>query len=163
MTGSRAGAGRRPALGRAARLEDVVRAVLADHRPPVSALEVGAASRSAVLRGVLTDVTSVEVTDPRAPLGPLPGRFDLVVCVDVLADLPDPDAGLRELARASSRHLLLCVPHEPFARAGTLLTGRPPHRNRWTGAGFQRFVSQVAAVRQVASPYPWTVVWAVTA
>ena len=68
---------------------------------------------------------------------------------------------LRELARASSRHLLLCVPHEPFARAGTLLTGRPARRNRWTGAGFQRFVSQVAAVRQVASPYPWTVVWAV--
>ena len=39
----------------------------------------------------------------------------------------------------------------------------PGHLNHWTGAGFQRFVSQCATVRKVASPYPWTIVWATKA
>ena len=91
--------------------------------------------------------------------------------MEVLEHLRDPDAGLRELARVSSKHLLLSVPHEPFFRGSNLLTGRylkdlgntPGHLNHWTAAGFQRFVSQVGTVRKVASPYPWTIVWATKA
>ena len=96
------------------------------------------------------------------------GAFDLVVCVEVLEPLHAPAAALRELARVTSRHLLLSVPHEPFFRGSNLLCGRylpalgntPGHVQHWSGAGFQRFVSQVANVRSVASPYPWTLVWA---
>jgi SAM-dependent methyltransferase len=95
------------------------------------------------------------------------GEFDLVVCVEVLEHLRDPGAGLRELARVSSRHLLLSVPREPWFRGSNLVAGRyvrdlgntPGHLNHWTKAGFQRFVSQVGTVRAVASPYPWTIAW----
>ena len=91
--------------------------------------------------------------------------------MEVLEHLSDPAAGLRELARVSSRHLLLSVPHEPFFRGSNLLTGRylsalgntPGHVQHWTGAGFQRFVSRAANVRAVASPYPWTIIWATKA
>ncbi len=94
-------------------------------------------------------------------------QFDLVVCVEVLEHLTDPAAGLRELARVSSRHLLLSVPREPYFQGSNLLTGRypkafgntPGHLNHWTKSSFQRFVSQVGTVRKVASPYPWTIVW----
>jgi hypothetical protein len=40
------------------------------------------------------------------------------------------------------------------------LGNTPGHLNHWTKSSFQRFVSQVGTVRAVASPYPWTIVWA---
>jgi 2-polyprenyl-3-methyl-5-hydroxy-6-metoxy-1,4-benzoquinol methylase len=95
-------------------------------------------------------------------------QFDLVVCVEVLEHLTDPVAGLRELARVTTRHLLLSVPREPLFRGSNLVAGRyvkdlgntPGHLNHWSGRSFQRFVSQVADVQAVATPYPWTIVWA---
>lgn len=94
--------------------------------------------------------------------------FDLVVCVEVLEHLVDPERGLRELARVGTRHLLLSVPREPIFRSCNLFTGRyvkdlgntPGHFNHWSTRSFTRFVSQVAEVRQVSTPFPWTVVWA---
>jgi SAM-dependent methyltransferase len=173
------------------RLDAMVGTIAGEHRPASTPLEVGAGE------GVIAELvhrrlgSCVALDLPDAGLrqewrdrpGPhylhaqaerLPFRdasFDLVVCVEVLEHLQDPEAGLRELARVSSRHLLLSVPHEPFFRGSNLLTGRyvgdlgntPGHLHHWTSAGFQRFVSQVAGIRAVASPYPWTIVWAVKA
>ncbi len=173
------------------RLETMVDAIAADHRPATTPLEVGAGEGVITQKMHETFGSCVGLDLPDAGLreewrtrpGPsyvhghaeqLPFRdeqFDLVVCVEVLEHLTDPDAGLAELARVTSRHLLLSVPHEPFFRGSNLLTGRylkdlgntPGHLNHWTGAGFQRFVSQVGSVRAVASPYPWTIVWATKA
>lgn len=96
------------------------------------------------------------------------GEFDLVVCVEVLEHLKDPAAGLRELARVTARHLIVSVPREPLFRGSNLLTGRyvrdlgntPGHLNHWTRRSFARFVSDEGHVRQVAAPYPWTIIWA---
>jgi ubiquinone/menaquinone biosynthesis C-methylase UbiE len=96
-------------------------------------------------------------------------RFDVVVAAEVLEHLADPELGLREMARVGRRHLVLSVPREPVFRSCNLVAGRyvrdlgntPGHLNHWSRRGFVRFVSQVAEVRAVTSPFPWTTVWAV--
>jgi ubiquinone/menaquinone biosynthesis C-methylase UbiE len=95
-------------------------------------------------------------------------RFDVVVAAEVLEHLPDPVGGLHEMARVGRRHLVLSVPREPVFRSCNLVAGRyvrdlgntPGHLNHWSRRGFVRFVSQVAEVREVSTPFPWTTVWA---
>jgi ubiquinone/menaquinone biosynthesis C-methylase UbiE len=95
-------------------------------------------------------------------------QFDVVVAAEVLEHLPDPARGLEEMARVGRRHLVLSVPREPIFRSCNLVAGRyvrelgntPGHLNHWSRRGFVRFVSQVAEIRAVTSPFPWTVVWA---
>jgi len=63
---------------------------------------------------------------------------------------------------------VLSVPREPIFRSCNLLAGRyvtdlgntPGHLNHWSTRAFVRFVGTVAEVRAVATPFPWTVVWA---
>ncbi|HEX6470489.1 MAG TPA: class I SAM-dependent methyltransferase [Streptosporangiaceae bacterium] len=96
------------------------------------------------------------------------GEFDLVVSVEVLEHLADPERGLREMARVSSRHMIFSVPREPVFRGCNLLAGRyvsdlgntPGHLNHWSKRSFTRFVGTVADVRGVTAPFPWTTVWA---
>jgi ubiquinone/menaquinone biosynthesis C-methylase UbiE len=157
--------------------------------PPAQALEVGCGE------GVIADrmqrrwgkVTALDLPDAglRADWRRYPGprflhasahelpfgdhRFDVVVAAEVLEHLPDPEQGLREMARVGRRHLVLSVPREPVFRSCNLVAGRygrdlgntPGHLNHWSRRGFVRFVSQVAEVRAVTSPFPWTTVWAV--
>jgi ubiquinone/menaquinone biosynthesis C-methylase UbiE len=95
-------------------------------------------------------------------------QFDVVVAAEVLEHLPDPVRGLQEMARVGRRHLVLSVPREPVFRSCNLVAGRyvrdlgntPGHLNHWSKRSFVRFVSQVAEVRDVTSPFPWTTIWA---
>jgi ubiquinone/menaquinone biosynthesis C-methylase UbiE len=95
-------------------------------------------------------------------------RFEVVVAAEVLEHLPDPARGLAEMARVGRAHLVLSVPQEPVFRSCNLLAGRylrelgntPGHLNHWSRRGFVRFVAQVAEVREVTSPFPWTTIWA---
>jgi 2-polyprenyl-3-methyl-5-hydroxy-6-metoxy-1,4-benzoquinol methylase len=130
-----------------------------------------------ISRGMLDELErsaqklGVKVTTARCDAQELPfadDSFDLVVCVEVLEHLVDPARGLRELARVGNRHLLLSVPREPIFRSCNLFTGRyvkdlgntPGHFNHWSTRSFKSFVSQVATVREVSTPFPWTVIWA---
>lgn len=95
------------------------------------------------------------------------GAFDLVLCSEVLEHLGQPEKALSELLRVSSGFVLISVPHEPWFRAGNLLTlqnvkrlGDPPdHLNHWTSAGFCQWV-RCRAIGWRASFYrsfPWLI------
>jgi ubiquinone/menaquinone biosynthesis C-methylase UbiE len=96
-------------------------------------------------------------------------RFGVVVAAEVLEHLPDPVKGLQEMARVGRRHLVLSVPREPVFRSCNLVAGRyvrdlgntPGHLNHWSKRSFVRLVSQVAEIKEVTSPFPWTTIWAV--
>lgn len=92
--------------------------------------------------------------------------FDLVMAIEVLEHVPDPDRALSELARVCSGALIASVPFEPVWRIGNMLRRRylkafgntPGHVNHWTRWGFARLVGQRFAIEQVRSPLPWTMV-----
>ncbi|MDN5747521.1 MAG: methyltransferase domain-containing protein [Pseudonocardia sp.] len=95
-------------------------------------------------------------------------EFEVVVSVEVLEHLENPERGLAEIARVGSRHLVLSVPREPIFRSCNLVAGRyvkdlgntPGHLNHWSTRAFVDFVAGVADVRAVTTPFPWTTVWA---
>ena len=170
-----------------ANLEDQLDRVRADPEPTTGrALEVGCGE--GVIAGKLAQrwptVVGLDLPDSglrrdwlaypaphflHADADHLPFRdaeFDVVVSVEVLEHLRDPERGLREIARVANRHLVLSVPREPIFRGSNLVAGRyvkdlgntPGHLNHWSTRSFVRFVSTVADVQRVTTPFPWTTV-----
>ena len=94
--------------------------------------------------------------------------FDLVLAIEVLEHVPQPDRAMVELARVCTGPLIASVPFEPVWRAGNMLRRRylrqlgntPGHVNHWTRWGFTRFIARRFVVEQVRSPLPWTMVLA---
>lgn len=122
---------------------------------------------------------------PRVPvLTEEDGSYDVVVALGWLATLrepehmegertrSDPGVGLTELARVASGHLLLAVPREPLTALGVSVTSRAlvrvggqdlarakPGGTTWSAPGFMRFASRAGAVRDVAHPLLWSLLW----
>jgi ubiquinone/menaquinone biosynthesis C-methylase UbiE len=94
------------------------------------------------------------------------GAFELVCALEVLEHLERPAAGLEELARVSSRALVLSVPREPLWRALNVASGRyvralgntPGHVNHWSRRAFVGFAAREGQIRAVRTPLPWTIV-----
>lgn len=104
-----------------------------------------------------------------ADLVALPFRadtFELVLAIEVLEHVADPDAALGEIARVATGTVLLSVPREPLWRLANIARGRywrtlgntPGHVQHWGRAGFARLVSRHLDVTRVTSPLPWTMV-----
>ena len=96
------------------------------------------------------------------------GAYELVCATEVLEHVSDPRAALREMARASSRWLLVSVPREPLWRVLNMARGKylstsgntPGHLNHWSGSGFIRFLESGGfRVERRLQPLPWTMVW----
>jgi SAM-dependent methyltransferase len=93
--------------------------------------------------------------------------YDLVVCLEVLEHLPDPQRALREIRRVSRGGCLLSVPHEPFFRIGNTLRGKNltrlgnpvDHIQHWGAGDFARFCGQELSVRTATSAFPWLIVY----
>lgn len=92
-------------------------------------------------------------------------QFDLVLCLEVLEHLPDPAAGLAELARVSGRDIVVSVPHEPWFRLGSLARGKylktwgnhPEHVNHWNPRSLRDFLATQVEVVEVKTSTPWLI------
>jgi 2-polyprenyl-3-methyl-5-hydroxy-6-metoxy-1,4-benzoquinol methylase len=92
------------------------------------------------------------------------GEFDLACAIEVLEHLPDPAHALAEMARCAGRNLMVSVPREPLWRALNMARGAywpalgntPGHLNHWSKRSFVALLSGYGEVREVRSPFPWT-------
>lgn len=100
---------------------------------------------------------------------PFPDRtFDLVLAIEVLEHVEEPDAALREIARVARGAVVVSVPREPIWRIANMARGKywrdggntPGHINHWSARGFRAFVARALRVERMARPFPWTVVGA---
>lgn len=93
----------------------------------------------------------------------LPGRYDLVICVEVLEHLDDPLRAIDQMSRLGPRRLLLSVPHEPFFRLSNLARGKnlrrlgddPGHIQHWGRRSFQRLLESRLDLLRLTTSYPW--------
>jgi 2-polyprenyl-3-methyl-5-hydroxy-6-metoxy-1,4-benzoquinol methylase len=93
------------------------------------------------------------------------GAFDLVLCLEVLEHLDEPEAALSELSRVSRRDLVLSVPHEPWFRVGSLLRGKylaglgnhPEHIQQWSRRRFEGFLAPRVEIVSLGTAFPWLV------
>lgn len=94
------------------------------------------------------------------------GSIDLVVGLEVLEHVPQPERALADIARVCRGTAILSVPREPIWRAGNMARGRyirdwgntPGHVNHWSSRAFERFVATRFELTDTARPLPWTMV-----
>jgi 2-polyprenyl-3-methyl-5-hydroxy-6-metoxy-1,4-benzoquinol methylase len=92
------------------------------------------------------------------------GEFDMATAIEVLEHVPDPEHTVAEMARCASGHLLVSVPREPIWRIVNFCRGQyvsdfgntPGHVNHWSKRSFKELLSRHGTVREVRSPFPWT-------
>ena len=94
------------------------------------------------------------------------GSFDMVICLEVLEHLESPWLAVDELARVSSRDLLVSVPNQPFFSLANFLRGKnwptwgddPEHVQRWGGKSFASLMGERVAIERVVYSFPWVMV-----
>jgi ubiquinone/menaquinone biosynthesis C-methylase UbiE len=100
----------------------------------------------------------------RLPFAPL--AFDLVMAIEVLEHVDDPEAALAELVRVSRGGMVLSVPREPIWRVANMVRGKyladlgntPGHVQHWSRRGFAELVGSQLEVVRVSTPFPWTMI-----
>ncbi len=95
-------------------------------------------------------------------------RADLVVCLEVLEHLTDPDAALACLKKAAIRDLVVSVPWEPWFRLGNLARGKylanlgnhPEHLQQFSPTTISDMVGRHFGPVEVTTAFPWVFVHA---
>jgi len=94
--------------------------------------------------------------------------FDLIVVLEALEHLENPNKALSELKRVSNKYCLISVPREPIWRILNMFRGSylkdlgntPGHINHWSKKSFVDLVSRYFEIKKVKTPLPWTIVLA---
>jgi 2-polyprenyl-3-methyl-5-hydroxy-6-metoxy-1,4-benzoquinol methylase len=101
---------------------------------------------------------------------PFPDKqFDVVVSLEVLEHLPQPELAVEMYKKLSRRYILLSVPNEPVFRTLRMLEGsdllrwgdHPKHINHWNFISFARFLQRQGLrviARRVPFPFTWVIV-----
>ena len=99
------------------------------------------------------------------------GRYDLVICSEVLKHLERPEQALKNIKELCNENgfILLSVPKEPIWRICNMARGKywkdfgntPGHIQHWTKRDFCRMVvNNGMKIISVKTPFPWTMVLA---
>lgn len=100
--------------------------------------------------------------------GDLGSSFDVVMMLEVLEHLDQPEAALEMLATLTTGHVVVSVPREPFFRGLNLLRLKnvrrygsdPEHIHHWTRRAFERTVEDHFTVIERGRAFPWTLLLA---
>ena len=95
-----------------------------------------------------------------------PAVFDVVLCLEVLEHLQDPDTAIQNILSLSRNYCLFTVPHEPWFSTGNLLAGKnlylwgkdPEHIQHWGYTSFLYLISRHAPLIQTVKSFPWSMV-----
>lgn len=97
------------------------------------------------------------------------GQFDLVICLEVLEHLSQPQIALAEINRVAKKYCLLSVPNEPWFQLSNFLRGKnlsrwgndPGHIQHWSKKQFIDLVTaQHLKLKATKAPFPWTMILA---
>jgi 2-polyprenyl-3-methyl-5-hydroxy-6-metoxy-1,4-benzoquinol methylase len=97
-------------------------------------------------------------------------RFDMVMMLEVLEHIREPEQMLPILDELTNGWLLLSVPWEPVFRGLNLMRGKnvtrlgndPDHVNHWGRRGFSKFIAAHFDIIATPEVFPWTMVLART-
>jgi ubiquinone/menaquinone biosynthesis C-methylase UbiE len=90
--------------------------------------------------------------------------FDLILCLEVLEHLKNPQKAIKEIKRVG-RYFILSVPHEPFFSIMSFLSGRylknfgrhPEHLNFWSKKSFTEFMKKEFSKAKIKISFPWLI------
>jgi 2-polyprenyl-3-methyl-5-hydroxy-6-metoxy-1,4-benzoquinol methylase len=117
-------------------------------------------------RQVADRLSTAQADSTHLPFGE--GQFDLVMSLEVLEHLPEPEAALEAYKQAANRYLLLSVPNDPVFRALRMLEGsdllrlgdHPEHVNHWNLFTFPKFLRRNGLrILEIRVPFPF--VWVI--
>jgi len=94
--------------------------------------------------------------------------FDLIIALEVLEHLENPEVALKELYRVTSKYCLLSIPNEPIWRILNLFRlkylkdfgNTPGHLQHWSIRTFRKFVNKYFKIEKIKTPLPWIIVLA---
>lgn len=89
----------------------------------------------------------------------------MVMCLEVMEHLEDPEKALRQLVKVSSDYFIVSVPREPVWRFLNMVRGKywkhwgntPGHLNHWSSGKIKKMISKHARVVAIYKPLPWTI------
>jgi len=92
--------------------------------------------------------------------------FDLVMCLEVLEHLENPEKAVQNLKEVSSKYVLISVPREPIWRILNMVRGSywrdwgntPGHLNNWSTKQIKKMLGNHFEILEVRKPLPWTII-----